>query len=328
MSDSMAARQVGLNVLIDGVPVAGATHLELLQNGSFFADRFMLSMAFSGLAGADYYAGLSTALISIGISAGIGATLITGQIDNVEINFGARIATLSGRDLSARLIDAEVNQSFANQTASDIAVDFAVAAGLTPNAVPTPTPVGQYYELAHTRTALGLHTRSVTQWDLLAALADVEAYTLSVTGTVLNFVPLPEVMAPVTLTYGRDLISLSIDRATALSKAQVTVKSWNTRLKVAHESRQGAGMATTLIRPNLMPDQVLNIASNKQAELAAQARFLRAAMPGETVLSPQTWINLQGTSTSLDGNYLIQAIERRVDAEHGFTQIIEAYAAE
>ena len=332
MSDGVAARQISLNVLIDGAAVNGATRLELFQNGSFSADRFVVSMAFSGLDGAAYYAGLAMPLVSIsiadsGISADTGSTLITGQVDNVEIDFEARIATLSGRDLSARLIDAEVNQSFANQTASDIAVSFALAAGLTPNAVPTLTPVGQYYELSHTRTALGLHTRSATQWDLLASLAEVEAYVLSVTGTTLNFVPLPVVVAPVTLIYGQDLVSLKIDRAASLSTAQVTVRSWNTRLKVAHESPQGNGMSTTLIRPNLMPDQVLSIASAKQAELVAQTCFLRAIMPGETSLVPQTWINLQGTSTSLDGNYLIQAIERYVDAERGFTQTIEAYAA-
>ena len=332
MSDDIAVRQIALNVVINGTNMAGAVRLELFQNGSFSADRFVVSMAFAGPEGASYYAGLSTALISIsitdsGVAPGAGSNLIVGQIDNVEVDFGARIATLSGRDLSARLIDAEVNQSFANQTASDIATSFALAAGLTANSVPTQTPVGQYYELSYTRTALGLHTRSATQWDLLAALAEIEAYTLSVTAMTLNFVPFPAAIEPVTLTYGKDLVSLSIDRAASLSNAQVMVRSWNTRLKTAHVSSQGTGMSTTLIRPNLMPDQVSNIASAKQAELAGQTCCLRATMPGETNLVPQTWINLQGTSTSFDRNYLVQAVERYVDAERGFIQVVEAYAA-
>jgi phage protein D len=328
MSDAVAIRVIGLNVVINDILVAGATSLELFQSGTFSADRFVLSMAFSANIGASYYAGLSAALININVlfGAGTGSTLIVGQIDNITIDFSMQLAQLSGRDLSARLIDEEVNQSFANQTASNIATKFALAAGLIPNVFPTKTPVGQYYELAHTRTALGLHTRNATQWDLLAALAEIEAYTLFVTGTTLNFVPRPGPGAPVTLIYGQDLIGLSIDKAVSLVNAKVRVKSWNTRLKMAHQGEQGSGVSTTLIKPNLMPDQVTNIAAAKQAELVAQTNFLRAVMPGETTLSPQTWINLQGTGTAMDGLYIIQAIERRIDPHHGFTQIVEAYA--
>ena len=164
MSDAVAMRVIGLSVVINDVPIAGATGLDLFQSGAFSADRFVLSMAFSADTGASYYIGLSASLISISIIFGVGAgsTLIVGQIDNVTIDFNLQVAQLSGRDLSARLIDAEVNQSFANQTASDIATSFALAAGLVPNTLPTKTPVGQYYELAHTRTALGLHTRNTT----------------------------------------------------------------------------------------------------------------------------------------------------------------------
>ena len=145
-------------------------------------------------------------------------------------------------------------------------------------------------------------------------------------GTTLNFVPRSNSGSPITLTYGQDLIALSIDKAVSLENAKITVKSWNTRLKAAHQGMQGSDVSTTLIKPNLMPDQVTNIAIAKQAELVAQTHLLRAVMPSETKLLPQTWINLQGTSTAIDGLYIIQAIERHIDAHHGFTQIVEAYA--
>jgi hypothetical protein len=328
MSENVSVRAISLNVTIDGIIVVGAIGVELFQSGMFSADRFILSMAFSGSAGASFYSQLSNALVSISaiVDNTIRASLIVGEIDNVTVEFSSGIARLSGRDLSARLIDAEVNESFANQTASDIAISFALAAGLSPNIVRTQTAIGQYYELAHTRTALGLHTRNATQWELLAALAEVEAFSLSVTGTTLNFAPASRPTAPVTLIYGQDLTALSVDRAVSLSNAKVTVKSWNTRLKVAHYGTQGSGISTTIIKPNLAAEQAVNIAMAKQAELVAQTTFLRAMMPGETSLLPQTWINLQGTNTNLDGLNNIQAIERNIDTHHGFSQVIEAYA--
>ena len=329
VSDNVVVRSVGVSVVINGAPVAGAVSLELLQGGGFSASRFVLLMALSATTGASFYAGLALSSISISITFdnGTGSTLIIGQIDNVTIDFSQRSARLTGRDLSARLIDAEVNQSFANQTASDIAESLALAAGLIPNASQTRTPVGQYYELAHTRTALGLHTRNATQWELLSALAEIENYALFVSGNTLNFVPTSDSISPVMLTYGQNLISLSIDRAVCLANAKVTVKSWNTRLKAAHQVIQGSGISTTLIKPNLMPDQVASLAAVKQGQLVAQTNFLRAVMPGETSLSPQTWVNLQGTNTILDGLYNIQAVERYIDVHKGFTQIIEAYAS-
>lgn len=332
MSDFLASRLINLGVTINGMPVAGAERLELIQSGAFSADRFIISMATTPGSSAAFYAGLGQALIviSVGIETSDvsgGLVLLTGQVDNIAVDFGLGVATLSGRDLSARLIDAEVNDSFANQTASDIAAYFAQAAGLLPNVVQTSTPVGQYYEIAHTRTALSLHSRNATQWDLLAALAEIESYTLSVTGTILNFGPPLQQAAPTVLTYGRDLTALMVDRALSLVAPRITIKSWNTRLKKTHSSSQGTGISTTLVKPNLMPGQALSLAQAKQAELTAQAVLLRAAMPGETSLVPQSWINLQGTNSSLDGPYVVQRIERHIDVRGGFAQTFEAFSA-
>lgn len=328
----LAARQISLGVAINGMPIMGAERLELIQSGAFSADRFILSMAMTSTSGAMFYSSLLTGTVVI--SVGIGSTamlgqpaLLTGQIDNVAIDFALGVATLSGRDLSARLIDSEVNESFANRTASEIASYFAQSAGLVPNVTPTKTPVGQYYELAHTRTGLSLHSRSSTRWDLLAMLAELESYTLSVTGTTLNFGPPSRQVVPTLLTYGQDLIALTIDRALALMAPKITVKSWNTRLKKMHAHAEGAGISTTLVKPNLMPDQALSLAQAKQLELAAQAVLLHAVMPGETTLMPQSLIELQGTNTSLDASYIIQKIERQIDVREGFIQSFEAFLA-
>ncbi len=331
MSDTLTTRAVTLAIVIEGVPVPGAERLELLQCGHFAANRFRVLLATNAMqGGAAFYAGLQSGMVTIGIGLGAAAipctsdgVILTGQIDNVAVDFGAGQVVLSGRDLSARLIDAEVEQTFSNQTASQIAQSFASDAGLSANVTATKTPVGQYYELAHVRTGLGLHTRHVTRWDLLAALAEIEQFSLSVTGTTLNFGPVAQA-APVLLNFGQDLVSLAIDRALGLMAPKVTVKSWNPKLKQVFSKSTGSIGGVTLVRPNLTQAEVDRLVAARQTELATLAVLVRAAMPGELSLRPDSAILLQGTGTDMDGRYVIRTIERFVDMRDGFTQHFEA----
>lgn len=309
---------------VDGVAVRGIKRLEILQCGHFAAGRFRVMAAMNAMSGgAAWYAGLQSGVVTIGVGAGMAVSLLTGQIDNVTLDFAMGEAVISGRDLAARLIDAEVEQTFANRTSSQIAAAFAADAGLVANVTATARLVGQYYELAHARTGLGLHARHATRWDLLAALAEAEQFSLSVTGTTLNFMPAaPE--APMPLTFGRDLLTLAVDRSLGLAAPKVTVKSWNPKLKQSFTQTVGTGGNVTLVRPNLTQNQVERMAAARQSELAAQAVLLRASMPGETMLGPDSPIALRGTGTALDGTYAIRAIERLVDTREGFVQHFEA----
>lgn len=327
MSETVTSRAVSLAVAIDGVPVTGVERLELLQVGYFSADRFRVQIATGATpGGAAYFAALEDGTVTIGIGLGgiAGGSALTGQIDNVAVDFAAGQVVLSGRDLSARLIDAEVGQSFSNQTASQIAAGFAADAGLAANVMATQTPVGQYYELAHTTTGLGLHSRHVTRWDLLASLAGLEQFAVSVTGTTLNFGPVAQTV-PMLLTFGQDLIELVVDRALGLIAPKVTVSSWNPKLKQAFSGVAGSAGGVTLVRPNLTQAEVDQLAVARQAALAAQAVLLRASMPGELSLGPGSVILLQGTGSTLDASYAIRTIERSVDMRGGFIQRFEAY---
>lgn len=338
MSDTLLlpgmARAVTVAVTIDGMPVAGVERLELIQCGHFEADRFRVALATGATpGGAAFFAELQTGIVTIAIDLGDiglpGQPLLTGQIDNVALDFGAGEVVLSGRDLSARLIDAEVGQSFANQTASQLASTFAAGAGLTANVTATTTPVGQYYELAHMKTGLGMHTRHATRWDLLAGLAAFEQFSLSVVGRTLNFGP-PVPAAPALVVFGRDLLSLVVDRALGLVAPAVTVISWNPKLKQSFSTTAGgAGAAgnaggVTLVRPNLTQAEVDREVAARQAALVAQAVLLRASMPGELTMVPDGIFALQGTGTVLDASYVVRTIERSVDVRRGFVQRFEA----
>lgn len=332
MSEIAGGRRVSVSVAIDGVPVPGVERLEIVHGGGFSASRFSVGFALSA-AGAAFHAGLGAAVVTIGIGldlpgsvAGGAVTLLTGQIDNVAIDFAHGESIVSGRDLAARLIDAEVTESFSNQTSSDIASAFAASAGLAANVTPTTTPVGQYYELAHVRTGLGLHGRHPTRWDLLASLAVLEGFDLSVMGTTLNFGPVGS-NGPVALIYGQDLIDLRVDRSMPLAAPKVTVASWNPRAKAAFRQSSGRDGNVTLVRPNLTQQDVDVLARQRQADLAAQSVLVHATLPGELTLMPGAVVALQGTQTGLDGSYRVRAVERRIDMRHGFTEEIEAIRA-
>jgi phage protein D len=320
----LPVNQPQVRVLVGDTPLAGAIALEVEQVAYFAAGRFVVTVA---LGGAAYFAslGMQTVTISVAVSAAGFVELLTGQIDNIRIDLLENTATLSGRDLSARLIDTQISETFANQTASKIATLIACRHGLAANVTATTTPVGQYYELDHARSALSLNSRNGSEWNMLSALAQAEGFALSVAGTTLNFGP-PPTGIPVLLTPG-SCMALALDVATTIPLS-ATVKSWNTRNKAVVTQTAGAdsGGAATLIRPNLTSAQANTLAANHLSALRRHATILMATIPGETVLTPASPILLSGTNSALDQTYVIDAIIRSIDMRNGFVETIHAHA--
>lgn len=301
----------------------GVVALQIDSVGYFAAARFEVAFALSGTADAGYFSGLGAAQVTLEVAlGGFGyVTLLTGQADQVRVDLARNIAELRGRDLSALLIDAEISETFANQTASEIANAMAERYGLTPNVSATQTPVGQYYELDHARNALGLHSRSTTAWNLLAALAQIEGFGLSVVGTELNFGPMAAGI-PVAVT-PQNFIALGFDRVFVLPQA-VTVKSWNSRSKAAVSQSQGDGTGTVVIRPNLTAAQATSLATNHLAALASHEVMLEGEMPGDLTLMPGMQLQMAGTNSMFDQNYTVLSVTRRLRDHVGFVQAVRA----
>ena len=321
----MPVEQPQLLPSIGGVPVPGSIALEINSVAYFAADRFRIVFAIGAapFTTTAYFSALGLQEITISASLdGLGyVTLLVGQIDNVRIDLLANTATLTGRDLSARLIDAEISETFANQTASQIATTVAARHQLTANVSATTTPVGQYYELDHARSALGLNSRMTTEWNLLSALAQIEDYGLSVVGNTLNFGPPPAVeVVPVT---PENFILISLDIAAALPQMS-TVQSWNCRNKNVVSGTQGSGAGTTMIRPNLTAAQAQTMAMNHLATLSQHGTILTGTMPADLSLAPGMQLVLSGTYSLFDQSYVVQSISRRLQANSGFSQMIKA----
>lgn len=312
-----------IRLSIGGVQVDEVVALEVESVGYFAADRFSVVCALAGRAG--YFAALGKVDVTIEVAAdGVGyATLLVGQLDNVRVDLGRNEVVLAGRDLAARLIDAEISETFANQTASQIALTLAGRHGLTPNVTATSTQVGQYYQLDHARSALAAHARSVTEWSLLTQLAQAEGFALWVSGEALNFGVWPQV-APIPVM-PENFLALSFDMINALPAA-VTVKSWNTRNKAVVSQSHGNGVGTTLVRPNLSAVQARSLATAQLTALGQHEVVMNATMPGDTMLRPGMTLALAGTDSALDQSYAVLTVTRRLSARHGFEQNVTAYA--
>lgn len=339
-------RSPRLRMLANGLALSGVINAEVYSNNHYAADRFSAAIALGAdpWVGAASWAAASDILLDIQFSLDAGASftsLIVGAVDSLSIDPVTAELRLDGRDLTAALIEARTQETFANRTASEVATLLAERHDLTPIVTETTTLVGRYYQSEHDRITLGLFSRATTEWDLLVFLAQQEGFDIFVTGTELHFQPSDPTPDLLQIIQPADLIHLQLERSLTLARdIEVVVKSWNTRnqtsfsqtARAAH--RPGSGQQTgrpsgppqryVFVRPNLTQEDALKLAQQKLVELTRHERILQATMPGELTLSPRSMLTLVGTGTAFDQTYYLDTIHRSIDFERGFTQHIRA----
>ena len=334
---SSSTRRPRLLATVNGAVVANAITARIISNNFYAADRFSLVAALGTSTPYDWLSSDRMA-VQIGVALdGAGETLIEGEADQVELDPIRRTATLTGRDLTARLIEARTQESFSNRTASEIATLLAGRRGLSTDIARTTTPVGRYWQLQRDRITLDQFSRATTEWDLLVALAGLEGFDVWVHGQTLHFRPRAATPAPsatLRATPGlANVTALRLERALTLARdIEVVVKSWNARqqqsfLRRARRRRGGASgepQRYVYVVPNLMPDEALKLAQRKLEELTRHERRITAEMPGELSLTPRQRIRLDGTGTDFDQEYWIDEITRTLHPTQGFTQTLLA----
>ncbi len=343
---SASLRTPRLKVLANGAALTAPLTAEIISNNHSAADRFRVT---AHLAPPDLAAWSTTAAalldIQVSLDGRAWTSLIQGEVDQLQIDPRSLRLTLEGRDLTARLIETRTQETFANQTSSQIAQTLAARHSLTADMAATTTPVGAYWQFEHDHITLDSFSRSISEWDLLVTLAGHEGFDVWVTGTTLHFRPPPTTLDPaatlrLTATQAgpANLLALQLDRALTLARdIEVVVKSWNSRqassfAQTARLSR-GAAIGTpsngrpqryVYVVPNLTPDAALKLAQTRLAELSRHERVIHAEMPGELSLTPRQQILLQGTSSDFDQVYWIDEITRRLSFAGGFTQSLRA----
>jgi hypothetical protein len=152
-------------------------------------------------------------------------------------------------------------------------------------------------------------------------------------GNILNFRPPAPPQNSFVLSADSCIsMQLTRDLVTALGII-VEVQSWNSAAQMVVTQQASYGVAPTTgqkmiaLRPNLSPDDALSLAQRTVAIAASHERALSYEVPADLVTTPRMCIELQGTGTDFDGQYLIFEIERRYSTRRGFTQQVSARQA-
>lgn len=347
-------------IKINDVVMPGWIEWETDNNSYYQADTFRAKFALSGLPEANRAAWwASQSAVSAEIFAGFPDdperftvsdldSLIFGQVDDITLDPIGAFVEISGRDLTAQLIDTKTTEKWPNQTASQIAIALAKRHGLTPVVTATKTRSGKYYEIDHVRL-----TNQRSEWDLLTWLAHQEQYVVYLKGKELHFEPAPTASndpyvlqwTPPTdenaspqfngtgIVFGRNL--------TLAKDVIVKVHSWNAKNKkgftktitathnkstVLKGAAQPVGEAQvyTFTVPGLTPEQALQYGQSKLREITAHEVRMTAHMPADNILGVTDIIQVVGTGTTFDQTYFPDSILRRMSAEEGYRMTVKA----
>jgi len=347
-------------VKLNGEVVPGWIDWQVDNNTFYQADTFRVRFASSMLPaayGPAWFA--SQSAITVELLAGFPAdpaafsaaeldSLFYGKVDDITYDPTSTLIELSGRDLTADLIDNKTTEKWQNLTSSQIVTKIAQRHGLNPKVAATKTKAGKYYEIDHVRLT---HQRS--EWDLLTWLAHQEQYVVYVRGQDLHFEPMPSASTdPYVLEWtpptadnaapGFNGKTILFARNLTLAKdVIVEVRSWNAKNKkgftkkaqathnkntVLSGAAQPIGEAQTysFTVPGLTPEQALQFAQNKLREITAHEVKMTATLPADNVLLPTDVIQVRGTATPFDQIYYPDSIVRTMSLSDGYAMTVNA----
>lgn len=350
------ARQPRGIVLVNDARVNGWINFSVDNNIFYEADTFRVTFALSALPAAygdAFWA--SQQEVFIEVLAGFPQdaenysrkelqTLTYGRVDEVAFDPVARTLTVTGRDLTAVLIDAKTTETFQNLKASQIATQIAARHGLTPIVTATTTTIGSYYQTDKTQ---GIQQRS--EWDLLTALAGQEQMLVYVKRKELHFeYPPAATVPPYLLTWEKpgdqngafafNGKTIQFTRALTLARGVVvTVQSKNQRgqaIKVTYPAKKAATIKPGASAPvaqqytytfaHLTTEAALQKAQQLHDEISKHEVKLNATLPADNILSVASLIQVAGTGTAFDQSYYPESITREMDITMGYTMTVRA----
>lgn len=328
-------------------PIAGAVSANVTNNNYYQADTFSADFALNALPnGLAWWAGQPRMVVDIQIALNLTdwKSVLIGEVDHIHTHPVTGLVQIEGRDLTARLIEARTQETFANQTSSEVAKTLAARHGLTADVTATKTLVSRFYQEDHSHVTMGEFSRTTTEWDLLTFLAQQEGFDVYVTGTTLHFNPRVD---PASTPYvvvsdanGSNVIDLRLERSLTLAKdVEVQVRSWDSRNSrgftktsraigakgaQAAGAKQNAAQRYVLVRPNLTEDQAQKLANETAHEISIHERVVTFHLPGDLLLTPRMMVRLQGTGTEFDQAYYVDSVSRRISFDSGFDMEVRA----
>jgi hypothetical protein len=332
-------------VLVNGIPIDAVSEARVESTNYYRPDHFTIYLAADLRSPSGLYSSCQAAPSVYTILARLSShsdytQLFVGRADVWRSDYTARTIRISGRDLSAVLQDTPSSDSFLNRTSSEIAVILANRHALIPVVTPTYTLAGRYYSDNVSQTSFNQFSRTATEWDQLTFLARCEGFDVYVDGHSLFFQPPASDVLISDIIRPDDLIDLKLQHRLQLSsEVAVTVRSWNSQdsstvLQSAISRRIDDPYGTAvngiqrynLLKPNLTESEAATIASAKANEITRHEQCIEFVMPGELLLSSRGRFVLQGTQSTFDQIYEIDAVERTLSSTKGFVQTVRAHS--
>ena len=351
-----AARQPRGIVQVNGVRVDGWIRFEADNNVYSEADTFRVTFALSALPLAynDVFWSTSNEIF-IEIFAGFPVdpesytagelkSLVYGRVDEVEYDPVARQLNVSGRDLTAVLIDARTTETYQNVTSSQVVATIANRRGFTPVITMTKGYSGKYLQT----DTVKMNTQR-SEWDILTTLAAAEKFVVFVKGRELHFQPLPpagtniyplkwEAPNEQNGAFAFNGKTIHFRRALNIAKGIVvevifTMPNKKGNFKVRYPNKAtgisvGQSTASSQLyqrtEVGITRDKALQIAQQKHTEITRHEVKINASLPADNVLAVTSLISVTGTGTAFDQTYYPESIVREMDINSGYMMTVTA----
>jgi phage protein D len=264
--------------------------------------------------------------------------MITGQVDNPEIEWLTNTVTLSGRDLSASLTETKSNTSYVNQSLGNVVNQVAQNNGLTPAVQDDGTLAG----LTAIQDSVHL-VLNRSDWETMDDLADRAGYRWYVDGQSLYFEPATNNNGNFQVFYQPptqeqiaqgNVIELTTHRNMSASRpTTVNVASLHSDDKQVYtaqaQSQGGSGQPMTYTHHynGRSQDQVNTLAQSRLKNATRHAMNVTVNMPGDLTCDVRQTLTLSGTGTIYDQDYDIDSVEFSIQFGDGFHMEIEAKSA-
>lgn len=315
------------------------------------ADTFFAKLPLDNDAGLDETFWSDTAPIPIevrgtnDISKGGFKTLLTGQVDKVQVTLHDRIVTLIGRDKTALLTDSSTSEQFLNQSVEDVVQTLATRAGLIAQFLGTDDGDSAKAGLQYDQD-VNLITTTDNYWNTIVGLARQSGQIAFVKGNTVFVQPID---APgngtFTVTYQRpspgspassNSIMLTCARDLNIAKTVlVEHQTWNqkqgksTTSKFQSKSKSNSAAKDTAIMrfhgANMSKSQQDRVAKSRLKETMIHEREVDIEMPGDVTIDPQSELELTGTGTKFDQSYLISGVVHRFDINGGYQMTVSIH---
>ncbi len=323
---------------------------DVTNNGYFSPDSFnaVFALEDAGPDGLAFWADTddleAEVFVGLGEDTPPSISVFAGRVDDIAFDFRGRHVTVSGRDYSADLMEAQTTEKWPNRTASEIATELAGRRGLTPVVTATTVRSGSYYQIEHARLS-----DETTEWNLLSYLAEQEGMDVYVKGRELHFKPPPDARGAArwSLRYKPSQDGAPPELAAAGFKLRqsktisreisVKVVSWNSKQNRAFtvtrsttlrsKGSSGASTARTpyVFRiPGLTEEQAIREAERRLADITKHHRALDYDGPGHPDIDIRTIVALSGTGTSFDQDYRLTEIRRSISQDGGLSMHFHA----